>query len=247
MQFLRLFPHAFTHCRIDRIRDGAQHQHVRVIQSHQAWRDTRAKRGFRFPAQFAHRMMAGVAIEQHQFRKQTIPAALFVLQNIHCLCDSQRLPDGPCFRTFPHLLAFGIVLIDHKMFRRDFGKRIEFETHARMPGTHDAMRDQFVLVAEVAGEAQFGACDRVRGWIQAMLNIRRVMRRRIGDGIDVRFDPAFGRTMTRFTHHAIAQFEALAAPFKRNIVRVTIEANFRFVRRLFQAEILCNTFGALVQ
>ena len=120
-------------------------------------------------------MMTGVAIKQHQFREHAVASALRVGEDCHGFGDSKGLPDRPGLGTIPDFFSFAVVFVDDKMLRCNFGERVELKTHAWMPRTHDPMSHQLVFIAVMAGHAQLGAGDSIRGGIHAVFDVLGVL------------------------------------------------------------------------
>ena len=115
--------------------------------------------------------MAGVAIKQHQFRKQTITAAYVIVEKIEGGGDGQCLANRPYLDAIPDAFTLAVIVVHSKVTWCQRGEVFQFKTQAWVAGTHDAMGDQLVLVAEVAGQTQFRPRLRVIGWVHASRNI----------------------------------------------------------------------------
>ena len=97
--------------------------------------------------------MAGMAVEKGELREHAVTSAPGVEQDVDLRCHRHCLPDGPDLDTIEIALAAHIVRIDLEMRRLQVGEGLHLETHARMSGRHDAVRDVFVAGAEVTGQA----------------------------------------------------------------------------------------------
>ena len=131
----------------------AQHQHVGVVEADHARAGAPAKA--RRPAHVAHRVVAGVAVEQHQLGEQPVAAALRVEQHVHQLAPRERLADRPDPHAVPLALALLPVGVDARSAPAAICAKVSSSKLMRgWPGAHHAVGDEPVGVAEVARQAQ---------------------------------------------------------------------------------------------
>ena len=118
------------------------------------------------------------------------------------------------------------------------GVRLELETEPRMTRSHDGVRCKPIFRAEVTGETQLRAPQRLLRRVHAARQIGFVRRGLTG----VTFDPFFGAAVTPLTADAVAQLKARSTLVARHVVGVTVEADLR--RRCTRdTEIRCDAFG----
>ena len=109
-------------------------------------RPGRLPKARRLPARVGHRVVAGVAIEQHELGKQAVAPALRVEQDVHLrLATATACPIAQISHAVPIALALQPVGVDLEVRRLQSGEGVQLEAHARVAGGHDAMAD--VLVA----------------------------------------------------------------------------------------------------
>ena len=153
---------------VHRCQHMAEHEDIGVVQANHA----RAKAGTlpRTPGSSGHQLVAGVAIKQHQFGEDALPAGPFIRHQLKQIFRRDPLADRPVAHAVPFALAPRPRLVDLVM-RMQPGERVELKGKTRMAGTHDAMGDHAIGRAHVAGQAQARPGDRLIGRVHSVLEV----------------------------------------------------------------------------
>ena len=224
---------------IDHADNRTQHQQVVVIQIDPTRSDSESQRGLLF----GHRVMAGVAVEQDQFREQSVAPTLGTSQRVQQLLRGVCLTNGPKAHRVVLAFAPDVVGVDLVVRRLECTEGFNLKGHSRMPRTHDAMGDEAVVITKMTRQAELGLLDRTRCRIEAIGDVLSV--RHIGDG--VRRHPFSGRTVTAFATDAIGDHVAGPAILRIRVVGMAIKTDLRLMCGLRQAEIFGNPLRLLVE
>ena len=198
-------PERLARVRVDALGDDPQHHQVGVVEPRKAGTETGA--GARRPADIAHRMVTGLAIEKDQLGKDAFAAALGIEHGFQQLVDGDGLADGPGLDAVRHLLARIVVLVDLVVRRLDRGEGIELEAEPRVPGAHDPVGDEFLAVAEMTGQAEPRPVYRILRREHAGRHLRLAG----GDARDMDTEPAHGAAMAGFAADTVGYLELLGA------------------------------------
>ena len=139
-------------------------------------------------------------------------------------------------------LALAVIRIGDEMGRLDCGEGVEFETHPRVTGAHDAVGHKTGLVAKMTRQAELCPRNRVGARIETVFDIHLMCRR----CRNMRADPTPGAAMARLTGHTIGELERPVLPLGRHIVGMAVEADRRRVRR-FEAKIAGDALGTFAE
>ena len=170
-----------------------------------------------FPAQFAHRMVAGVAIKQTSSGNNpsrprlssTMMSMVWPRPAPAWWPRPARRPRLSCARSSPcrpqnALGAISVNVSSSKLMRG-------------WPAPHDTVRDQTIAVCRSGRKAKLGARDRIVERIKAVFDVRLMVHHRIAHRAHVRGNVLFRRPVAGFAGDAVCKHKALAAFGFRNV------------------------------
>jgi hypothetical protein len=149
------------------------------------------------------------------------------------------LPDGPGRHRRIARLALEVVGILDMVRRSRRGERVELDHEPWMSRGEQAVRDRVPGAALVAAEAQ--ACARARV-VGREHSVRKVFGVRAPPA-RVAAQPAARAAVAGLAAHAVRQREILAAPLRRDGIRVALQASALAARRA-EAQLVCDRAGA---
>src|SRR5271170_4838031 len=204
--------HVLVQCFRRRRRDAggndAQHHGIGVVELEGSRAESR---GFaRLPTDLTHCVMTGLAVEQDELGLKSFGRVLRVQHRIHASDETDCLSNSPDLHVVYRSLAFDILWADSIMRRLRRRVSVELKAHARMARTHDQVGDEPVFVARItkmAGQALFGAGDRLLGRVEPGVEVRFMA----GAG-EVDAEPLFSAAMTGLAADPVRNIETRASP-----------------------------------
>lgn len=189
------------------------------------------------PARWAHRVVTGIAVEEHQLGKQPVADEPLADQAVQKRFGGHQLADHPKAQAIGRALALDIVTINLKVCGLDVGEGVELEAQRRVSRAHHFVVDGFARAAHVTVQTQACARRRLRKRVQAVGHVLCM-----GVARDMRAQPILTAAVAGFAAHAVAELEAATATLGGHEVAVAGQTFGRFMRRFRVAQIGDNSF-----